>query len=286
MNVISYLADSIDANVTTLSVIPGDGSKYPQNQPFHILVGMELMYCSSILVDTMTVGRGHDSTTPAAHTVNDPVTLVISDLHVTKMNQYMDELATDAELAAHAAIEATGSVLGHATPTQITKLNGIEAGADVTDAGNVDSAGAVMNSDTSVAAMGFKIDEDNMASNLDTKIPTQQSVKAYVDTEVGTRAKISTGNYTGNNAANRGIAHGLAVIPKIVFITLVDTVGGTIGTFQIQQGLAYVLYRYITYYGYLAVTAMDSTNFYVGNASFYDYSANSNVYTYYWTAIG
>jgi hypothetical protein len=183
MNVVSYLADSIDANVTSLSVIPGDGALFPQNQPFHILIGMELMYCSSILVDTMTVGRGHDSTTPAAHTVNDPVTLVISDLHVTKMNQYMDELATDAELAAHAAIEATGSILGHATPTQITKLNGIEAGADVTDATNVDAAGAVMNSDTSVAAMGFKIDEDNMASNLDTKIPTQQSVKAYVDSK-------------------------------------------------------------------------------------------------------
>ena len=29
------------------------------------------------------------------------------------------------------------------------------------------------------------IDEDDMASDLDTKVPTQQSVKAYVDAEVG-----------------------------------------------------------------------------------------------------
>lgn len=47
----------------------------------------------------------------------------------------------------------------------------------------VDAAGAVMNTDTSTASMNFVVDEDNMASNSATKIPTQQSVKAYVDTE-------------------------------------------------------------------------------------------------------
>jgi hypothetical protein len=66
----------------------------------------------------------------------------------------------------------------------LSKLNGIEALADVTDATNVDAAGAVMNSDTSTAAMSFVIDEDTMASNLATKVPTQQSVKTYVDGKV------------------------------------------------------------------------------------------------------
>ena len=37
-----------------------------------------------------------------------------------------------------------------------------------------------MNTDTTTAAMSFVIDEDNMASDSDTKVPTQQSVKAYV----------------------------------------------------------------------------------------------------------
>ena len=60
-----------------------------------------------------------------------------------------------------------------------TKLDGIEASADVTDATNVDAAGAVMNSDSSTASMSFVIDEDNMASDSATKVPTQQSVKAY-----------------------------------------------------------------------------------------------------------
>ena len=42
-----------------------------------------------------------------------------------------------------------------------------------------------MNSDTSTASMSFVVDEDNMASDSDTKIPTQQSVKAYVDSNTG-----------------------------------------------------------------------------------------------------
>ena len=34
------------------------------------------------------------------------------------------------------------------------------------------------------------IDEDNMASNTDTQPPSQQSVKAYVDTQVATKASL------------------------------------------------------------------------------------------------
>lgn len=64
----------------------------------------------------------------------------------------------------------------------------ISTTADATNATNVDAAGAVMNSDTTTAGMAFVIDEDNMASNLDTKVPTQQSVKAYVGTYVTTVA--------------------------------------------------------------------------------------------------
>ena len=80
---------------------------------------------------------------------------------------------------------ATSGNAGAATATQISKLDGIEALADVTDATNVAAAGAVMEGDTTTASMSFVIDEDDMASNLDTKVPTQQSVKAYVDAHSG-----------------------------------------------------------------------------------------------------
>ena len=70
------------------------------------------------------------------------------------------------------------------TSAEQTKLSGIEDSADVTDATNVDAAGAVMNTDTATTSMSFVVDEDTMSSNSATKVPTQQSVKAYVDNAV------------------------------------------------------------------------------------------------------
>lgn len=90
-------------------------------------------------------------------------------------------------LASDTGIDATltladASNPGLMTSGDFTKLAGIEVGADVTDAANVDAAGAVMNSDTTTASMSFVIDEDSFASDSATKVPTQQSVKAFVTT--------------------------------------------------------------------------------------------------------
>ena len=63
-----------------------------------------------------------------------------------------------------------------------TRLDGVENNADVTDATNVNAAGAVMNSDTTTADMQFVVDEDDFSSDLATKVPTQQSTKAYIGT--------------------------------------------------------------------------------------------------------
>jgi len=84
------------------------------------------------------------------------------------------------------------TLVGSATDSNVytdalnTKLTGIEASADVTDATNVNAAGALMLSDTTTSGLGIVVDEDNMSSNSATKVPTQQSVKAYVDTQVAT----------------------------------------------------------------------------------------------------
>jgi len=81
--------------------------------------------------------------------------------------------------------DATDAQKGLATAAQITKLDGIEASADVTDATNVDAAGATMNTDADVSGNSWVLDEDAMGTDSDTQVPTQQSVKAYVDTQVG-----------------------------------------------------------------------------------------------------
>jgi hypothetical protein len=82
------------------------------------------------------------------------------------------------------AITTNSTFDGRDVATDGTKLDGIEAAADVTDATNVNAAGALMLSDTTTAGLGIVIDEDNLASDLATKVPTQQSVKAYVDAQV------------------------------------------------------------------------------------------------------
>ncbi len=68
------------------------------------------------------------------------------------------------------------------TDADHSKLDGVEALADVTDATNVNAAGATMNTDADVSGNTWVVDEDDLTSDSATKVPTQQSVKAYVDT--------------------------------------------------------------------------------------------------------
>lgn len=103
-----------------------------------------------------------------------------------------------------------GTVDGRDLATDGTKLDGIEALADVTDATNVNAAGAVMNSDTTIAAMSFVLDEDNMASDSATELATQQSIKAYVDTSVAGAGNTET--YTNANG-------GSIVLGDVVYMT-------------------------------------------------------------------
>ncbi|QDH91849.1 hypothetical protein SEA_PHRAPPUCCINO_174 [Mycobacterium phage Phrappuccino] len=86
---------------------------------------------------------------------------------------------TFTDISADALVDgATNKVF---TTAEKTKLGTVATNADVTNAASVDAAGAVMNTDTSTAAMAFVLDEDDLASDSATKVPTQQSVKAYVD---------------------------------------------------------------------------------------------------------
>jgi len=82
------------------------------------------------------------------------------------------------------------------TTTEKNKLSAIEASADVTDATNVAAAGATMNADTSMAGNGYFLDEDDMTSDDATKVASQQSIKAYVDSAAATDVQSFTGSGT------------------------------------------------------------------------------------------
>jgi len=93
----------------------------------------------------------------------------------------IEDIATNHFLGRHAG--GSGAVQQVSASQARTILN-VEDGADVTDAVNVASAGATMNTDTNVSSNSWVIDEDNMSSDTAEKVPTQQSVKAYADTKI------------------------------------------------------------------------------------------------------
>ena len=96
-------------------------------------------------------------------------------------NKGIIELATLSEINSGSDSERAITPAGLALSDLQVKVNGIETNADVTDATNVNAAGATMNTDTDVSGNSWVLDEDNMSSDSNTKVPTQQSVKAYID---------------------------------------------------------------------------------------------------------
>jgi len=116
---------------------------------------------------------GIEASATADQTAAEIRTLVDS---ATDSNVFTDDDHTKLDgIEASATADQTAAeirtLVGSATDSNVftdadhTKLDGIEASADVTDATNVNAAGAVMNSDTSTGSMSFVVDEDNMSSN-------------------------------------------------------------------------------------------------------------------------
>lgn len=80
--------------------------------------------------------------------------------------------------------DATDTLVGKATTDTLTNKTIVAANNTLTIASTdlSDTTDLTYNADTDVSANGWVLDEDNMASDDATKVPTQQSVKAYVDT--------------------------------------------------------------------------------------------------------
>ena len=119
----------------------------------------------------------------------------------TKLDS-IDSNATDdqtpAEIKAAYELNANTNVFDD---TEKTKLGTVQTGADATNATNVNAAGATMNTDASLTGNAYFLDEDNMVSNSPSQVPSQQSVKTYVDNEVSgaiTGVFVDQGNYDAN----------------------------------------------------------------------------------------
>ena len=143
-------------------------------------------------------------------------------------------------------ITVDGTVDGRDVATDGTKLDTVETNADVTDTTNVTAAGALMDSEltseasvkalnqgvattdsptfagvtvngtvefdglsgTGAVSVTDILDQDDMSSNSATALATQQSIKAYVDSQVGANNELSEVLGNGNTTGGTDIAVG------------------------------------------------------------------------------
>jgi len=118
------------------------------------------------------------------------------------------------------------------TDAEKTKLTGIEALADVTDATNVNAAGATMNADTTMAGNGYFLDEDNFASDDDTKVASQQSIKAFVESTVASSINYKGGYDAATNTPDLDTSPSGVIIGDMYTVT----VAGTFFTIGVEVG--------------------------------------------------
>src|SRR3990167_9054040 len=118
----------------------------------------------------------------------DPVTQKI-------LQRYITEILTDASTTVKGVVEL-------ATTAETT------TGTDATKAVTPDG----LHDMTSLAGTAWMLDEDNMASDSATKVPSQQSVKAYIATQIATadyQAFTGSGTWTKPSGVS---ANSLAIV--------------------------------------------------------------------------
>ena len=84
------------------------------------------------------------------------------------------------------------------------------------------------NEDTDVSGNSWVLDEDDMSSDDATKVPTQQSVKAYVDTTADAGKKVGT--FTASASTGNQSITGVGFQPKLVEFRCVEEVTDRLST--------------------------------------------------------
>ena len=95
----STLDGAINNSVTTVNVAAGEGSNFPASFDYHVTVGSEIMKVTGRTTDALTVTRGAESSTPAAHSDGDTIAMVITAQHLSDLNTAVNAVETQAALA-------------------------------------------------------------------------------------------------------------------------------------------------------------------------------------------
>lgn len=256
------------------------------------------------LFDANTILAATSDNTPAAITITEQ-TLVgritagnITALSTTQVRTLIN--VEDGSTADQTGAEIKTAYEGESntnafTDAEQTKLTGIATGADVTDATNVNAAGAVMetdyNANTILAATSddtpvtLTVGEQTLvgritSGNIAALTPSQ--IRTLINVEDGAQVNtsfIASGSYGGDDTADRAVAHGLGTTPKLVVIIAI-----TVATWHIIVGNSTV--RSSDGLTLATATVWDATNFRVGHTSSFVNSANASGTTYRFVAFG
>ena len=198
-----YVLKANDSTATGLEwSAAGSGGEANQNAFSNVAVSGQTIVAADSSTDTLNIAAG-SNVTITTNATSDTVTIASDDTNTQLSNA---EVRTAVEAASDSNVF---------TDADHTKLNGIESsatadqtGAEIktayegesdtnafTDAEKTKLSG-IATSANNYAISSDLLDEDNMSTNSATKVPSQQSVKAYVD------ANSSDTTYTAGTGLN------------------------------------------------------------------------------------
>lgn len=113
-NAQTTLSSTITDSVTSIGV--ADGSVFPSEGDFRLVVNEELMLCTARSTNTLTVTRGIEGTTAAAHSSGDDIAAIITQGGMDQFTKdFLDPMAFSRQ---HRLIDASGNVLTSSSFTQ------------------------------------------------------------------------------------------------------------------------------------------------------------------------
>lgn len=107
-------------NNSVTSVVVNDGSVFPASGQFRLLVGTELMLCTSRSGNTLTVTRGAEGTTAASHSNGDDITLVHTEGGLQRFGRDNDAYYDSGRPRLGAILDASGNII---TSSSFTWVN-------------------------------------------------------------------------------------------------------------------------------------------------------------------
>lgn len=93
-NAESALASAVTAADTTLTLVSGEGSKFPSSN-FNITIDDEILTCSSRSGDVLTVTRAQEGTAAAVHAAGAIVSLNVTAAVIEQLQSAIDAVSTE-----------------------------------------------------------------------------------------------------------------------------------------------------------------------------------------------